>query len=180
MTEWRLDRLEEHYGTLLGQREAGRDLVALRAEYRADNTLGIDLPRLLATEFPAATYPKLDAVVASVQDYPYTVVVGANATGKTHLLARVAVALGAMGWLVIVTAPGERQLKEQFMARALAVWQRAALPGLFHELRWKLDRGEESGLLAIASDNLSRYGGYHSLVGVGGSIYEAQSGSPDG
>ncbi len=179
MTEWRLDRLEEHYGTLLGQREAGRDLAALRAEYRADNTLGVDLPRLLATEFPAATYPKLDAVVASVQDHPYTVVVGANATGKTHLLARVAVALGAMGWLVIVTAPGERQLKEQFMARAFGVWQRAGLPGLFHELRWKLDRGEESGILAIASDNLSRYGGYHSPVGVAVFLDEGQGVAPE-
>src|SRR5207245_1176497 len=127
-----------------------------------------------ATEFPALSYPKLDDVVASVQDHVYSVVVGCNGSGKTYLLARIGVAFAAMGWLVVVTMPGERQLKEQYMARAFAVWRAARLPGTFHELRWRLDRAEESGILALASDTVSRFGGYHSAAGTLVVLDEAQ------
>jgi len=178
-TALHVDRLEEQYGALLGRRDAGRNLAALRAEYRTDSALGFDLPRLLTREFPALTYPKLDEIIRSVADHPYTVIVGCNGSGKTHLLARIAVAFGSMGWLVIASAPGERQLREQFMSRAFGVWQEAGLPGLFHELRWRLGRGEESGIIALASDTVSRYGGYHSPTGTLVILDEAQGVSPE-
>ncbi len=178
-TDLRVERLEEQYGALLGRRDEGRNLAALRAQYRTETSLGFDLARLLATEFPAVSYPKMDEVVAAVQEHAYSVVIGCNGSGKTHLLARVAVALGAMGWLVVVTMPGERQLKEQFMARAFAVWQASGLPGEFHELRWRLNRAEESGIIALASDSVSRYGGYHSPTGLAVILDEAQGVGPD-
>jgi phage terminase large subunit len=102
------------------------------------------------------------------------VVSGANATGKTFALARIAVAFAALGWLVVVTSTGEKQLREQLMARAFSFWRQAHLGGDFHELRWRLDRSEESGIVAVASDTVSRYGGYHSAVGVLVLIDEAQ------
>src|SRR3989442_617679 len=179
MSETRIAEVEEQLGALLGVEDGGRNLAALREQYRADNALGFDLVRLLQMEFPALSYPKLDDVVASVQDHVYSVVVGCNGSGKTHLLARVGVAFASMGWLVIVTMPGERQLKEQYMARAFAVWRAARLPGLFHELRLRFARGEESGIIALASDTVSRYGGFHSGTGTLTILDEAQGCSPD-
>ena len=37
---------------------------------------------------------------------------------------------------------------------------------LASETAWRLDRSEESGIIALTSDCVSQYGGFHSAVGV--------------
>ena len=175
ISPYAIEHLRAEIGELLGRVEQGRDLAALRVAYAADNPLGFDLRRFLVTELGLVPYPKFDTMVEGLTSHVYNEWIGANSTGKTQLAAGVAVALGVVaGWLVLVTAPREHQLKHNFMRKVFAAGERARLPGEFGTLGWRLTRGDEAGILGFTSDAVSRYGGYHSPVGTCVILDEAQ------
>ena len=161
MTEHRLDRIEEAVGELWGREARGKDLAALRRRY------GNDALGLIEHEFgdPIPLFSKQREIAASVRDHPFTLVIGANGTGKDHVGARLAVAYATLGWLVLATAPVEKQVKH-FMREAFRVWEQAHLPGWFGDLGWQISRGEHGRILAFTSTDTSRVSGYHSPTGV--------------
>src|SRR6266568_6889581 len=70
-------------------------------------------------------------VINSVRDNAQTVVRGANAMGKDHTVAELALWwVYAMRGLVITTGPTQRQVDEIMFQRELkTLWNRAKLPG---------------------------------------------------
>jgi phage terminase large subunit len=173
MSDRALDLAAERLGALLGREEQGRDLVELRRRYADESPLGFNLPRLLSEVFGYHGYPKLTEAVAGIVTHPFNALISCNAAGKTFLLGHLAVAFGAMGWKVVCTSVGERSLQTQLMAHAFRAWTTARLPGEFFEFRWRLGRDDEP-IVAFASDSISRYGGFHSAVGVVVVVDESQ------
>ncbi|MDX2206039.1 MAG: hypothetical protein SFU57_00185 [Gemmatimonadales bacterium] len=108
-------------------------------------------------------WSKQVAVAEAVRDHAQVVVVGANAAGKDHLAARLALWwVYARRGFVSVTGPTERQVKQVCfgeIARAFAA--APELPGKLFELALKIDGAEHTGIAGYTASDSSRATGVH-------------------
>ena len=164
-----LRRIESDLGDLIARHERGRDLQEF--ERYAGDPIGF-----MRDVLGGKPWSKQVDIATTVRDHPLTVVRGCNSSGKDWVAAGVALwAVYALGALVLITGPTERQVREIVMSEVARFFFAAQdLPGELFQGALRLGRADHAGILALTSTEASRLTGFHAPLVVA-VITEAQA-----
>lgn len=151
-----LRRLQSEVGTLLAQHKL-RQGIEDYAKYAAD-PVGFIREVLRGNIWEAQS-----SIAEQVRDNRQVVVRSANGIGKDWLGARLALWwVYARRGMVLITGPTERQVRQVVMGEVARAFGLARdLPGELYELALRLDRSEQTGILAFTSSDVSKLTGFH-------------------
>lgn len=170
-------RLAEGIGELLEHQEGNRARSELRRYL--GNPLGF-FEEVLDVDL---TPPQVELVQA-ILDNPQVVCRGCHGSGKDFTVACIALYwVFAVGGLVLLTGPTERQVKEILMRREVRrLFKGKRLPGDLFEMALRIEDDERCGILAFTASDTDRFTGHHAPAvliaitegqGVEAEIYEA-------